>query len=104
MRFGLCAASLFGLALSSATAAETIRVEVKSLAFAPVQLSAHIGDTIEWANSDFVVHTATARDNTFNVIIPAKGSGRVTLQKAGVFDYYCRFHPNMKGNISVSAE
>jgi len=50
------------------------------------------------------VHTATARDNTFNVIIPAKGSGRVTLQKAGVFDYYCRFHPNMKGNISVSAE
>ncbi len=34
--------------------------------------------------------------------IPAKGIGRVTMKKTGVFDYYCRFHPNMVGRVSVA--
>jgi plastocyanin len=36
------------------------------------------------------------------VIIPAKGTGRVVLKKIGVIEYYCRFHPNMVGRISVA--
>jgi plastocyanin len=105
---GFCASSAFGSAVFAATlataAAETIRIDVKNLTFTPAQVSAHIGDTIEWASTDFVAHSATARDKQWDVVIPAKGAGRITLKQAGDIDYYCRFHPNMTGRISVSAE
>ena len=82
-------------------AAETIRFTIDKLTFSPPQVSAHVGDTIEWKNSDFVAHTATARNKDWDVVIPAKGTGRVMLQHAGDFDYFCRIHPNMTGRISV---
>ena len=31
-----------------------------------------------------------------------KGVGRVTLDHTGGVDYFCRFHPNMTGRISVA--
>jgi plastocyanin len=90
------------LASASGGAAETIRVGVDKLTFTPAQLSAHVGDTVEWVNSDFVAHTATTRKKEWDVAIPAKGTGRVTLKSAGTIDYFCRFHPNMVGRISVA--
>ena len=87
-----------------ALAAETIRITVDKLKFTPTQVSAHVGDSIEWESSDFVAHTATARSKDWDVAIPANGTGRVTLQHAGDVDYFCRFHPNMTGRISVAPE
>jgi plastocyanin len=87
-----------------APAAETIRVTIDKLNFAPAQVSAHVGDTIEWVSSDFVAHTATARNKDWDVAIPPKGTGRVMLQHAGDVDYFCRYHPNMTGKISVEPE
>jgi plastocyanin len=96
-------ALLVALALSSpAIAGETIRVGVDKLKFDPPKVLAHVGDTIEWASSDFVAHTATAKNKDWDVAIPAKGMGRVTLEHAGEVDYFCRFHPNMTGEIVVS--
>ena len=100
-----CAAgSLAGLmvfvsALDSA--AETIRVNVAQLAFAPAQVSAHVGDTIEWVSTDFGAHTTTARSKEWDITIPPKGTGSVTLKSVEVIDHYCRFHPNMKGRVIV---
>jgi plastocyanin len=85
-----------------AIAGETVRVIVDKLKFDPPKISAHVGDTIEWASSDFVVHTATARNKDWDVTVPAKGMGRVTLEHPGEVDYFCRFHPNMTGRISVT--
>ena len=53
------------------------------LAFTPAQVSAHVGDTIEWANADFVAHTATARDGAWDVMIPAKATKSVVLKADG---------------------
>ena len=89
------------VAWASGGAAKTIHVVVDKLTFTPTQVSAHVGDVIEWANSDFVAHTATARNKAWDVAIPAKGIGRVTLNRAGLIEYYCRFHPNMVGRISI---
>ena len=103
----LCALILLlGLAAFAApiAQAETIRVDVNKLTFTPARVSAHVGDTIEWVNADFVAHTATARNNEWDVPIPVKGTGRLTLKRAGDIDYYCRFHPNMVGRISTSAQ
>ena len=96
-------ALLAALALSSPTiAGETIRIAVDKLKFDPAEISAHVGDTVEWASNDFVAHTATAKSKDWDVAIPAKGMGRVTLEHAGEVDYFCRFHPNMTGRIVVA--
>jgi len=81
--------------------AETVRIEVKALAFSPVQVTAHVGDTLEWVNADFVAHTATAKNNEFDVSLSAGKSGRAVLKKPGKVDYFCRFHPNMAGQVTV---
>ncbi|MGH1575177.1 cupredoxin domain-containing protein [Methylobacterium sp. P31] len=92
------------MALSvSAAWAETIRIRVEDLAFVPAHVSARVGDTIEWVSRDFVAHTATERDGRWDVAIPAGGTGHVVLMQAGEAEYYCRYHPTMRGRISVTA-
>jgi plastocyanin len=81
--------------------AKTIRVEVKDLAFVPAQITAHVGDAIEWMNDDFVVHTATARDGRWDVKLPPHATGRTVVNGPGTVPYYCRYHPNMKAQITV---
>ncbi len=88
--------------VTPAIAAETIRVTIDRLKFDPPQVSAHVGDTIEWVSSDFVAHTATARNKNWDVAIPAKGVGHVILDHPGDVDYFCRYHPFMTGRISVA--
>ena len=75
---------------------------MEKLAFVPAQVSVHVGDTIEWVNSDFVAHTATARDGAWDVLIPVKTTKSIVLKVEGVVDYYCKFHPNMTGRVSVT--
>ena len=82
--------------------AATIQITMQDLVIAPAEVSARVGDTIEWVNRDILAHTATVKGG-MEVMIPARKTGRVTLQKAEAIDYYCRFHPNMKGRITVSA-
>jgi plastocyanin len=92
-----------GLVLAATTArAEVIQIKMEKLGFIPAQVTAHVGDTIEWVNADFVAHTATARDGAWDVLIPVNATRSVVLKAAGQVDYYCKFHPNMTGQISVS--
>ena len=84
------------------TRADGIRVSIEKLAFTPPQVSAHVGDTIQWVNADFVTHTATARNGDWDVMIPADPPRILVLTAGGMVDYYCKFHPNMTGRISVA--
>jgi plastocyanin len=88
----------------SGAVAETIRVEVKNLGFAPAAVTAHVGDTIEWVNDDFVAHTATARNGDWDVKLPPHQTGRPVVKKPGKVEYYCRYHPNMKGEVTIAPE
>lgn len=100
-----CRAVAIALALvavaTNLTSAETITVTIENLSFKPAEVAAKIGDTILWVNKGILDHTATARDNSFDVIQPAKKSISQTLTKIGTFDYYCRYHPNMEGRLVV---
>lgn len=102
-RLAAAAAIFQAAALGGLARADTIHVDIKGLKYMPAQVSAHVGDTIEWANEDFVVHTATARDGAWDINLPAHKSGKTTLSKVGKVEYYCRFHPNMKGEITITA-
>jgi plastocyanin len=88
-------------ALVSPASAETIKVTIDKVAYAPVNISARVGDTIEWSNVDLVAHTSTARDKSFDLMVMPNKKQTLTVKKAGEFDYYCKFHPNMTGHISV---
>ncbi|WP_341878507.1 cupredoxin family copper-binding protein (plasmid) [Aminobacter sp. P9b] len=93
------AAALFVAAFPAQ--AETIQVTIEKLVFSPVEVNAKVGDTIEWINKDVFVHTATVKGG-WEVMIPAKKSASMVVEKAGPVEYYCRFHPNMKGRLTVS--
>src|SRR4029450_3786936 len=76
--------------------AETIQITTTDLVFAPADVPAKVGDTIEWINKDVFAHTATARNGDFDVMMPPKKTVTSVLKKAGSVEYYCRYHPNMK--------
>jgi plastocyanin len=102
MRAGLIAvAAALSAALVSPASAETIKVTIDKVAYAPVNITARVGDVIEWSNVDLVGHTSTARDKSFDIMILPNKKQTMTVKKAGEFDYYCKFHPNMTGHISV---
>jgi plastocyanin len=82
--------------------AETIQIVIENLVFAPAEVSAKVGDTIEWVNKDVFAHTATARNGDFDINQPPKKSVTSVLNKAGTVEYYCRFHPNMKAVLKIA--
>jgi len=100
-RFTFLAIALCGLAAVPAQAA-TIDVVMQNLVVKPAEVAAKVGDTIRWDNKDFVAHTATATDKSFDVMLPAGKSGSAVMTKAGTFDYICKFHPNMKAKVIVT--
>jgi plastocyanin len=82
--------------------ATTVGISMDNLEIAPAEVSAKVGDTIEWVNKDPFAHTATAKSGDWDVMLPPRKSGSLVLKKAGTFEYYCRFHPNMKGVLTVT--
>ena len=82
--------------------AATIQIVMENLVVAPAEVSAKVGDTIEWVNKDVFVHTATARNGDFDVNLPPKKTVTSVLNKAGTVEYYCRFHPNMKAVLKIA--
>lgn len=75
---------------------------MEDLVISPADMSAKVGDTIEWINKDVFAHTATAKKNgDFDVMLPPQKSATFVLKKAGTIDYYCRYHPNMKATLKV---
>ena len=53
-------------------------------------------------NKDIFAHTATARNDDFDVTIAPKKTVTSVLNKAGTVDYYCRYHPNMKAVLKIA--
>lgn len=99
----LAAAMILGLigAGPRPAAAAVLRIVIENIAYHDVPATAHVGDVVVWVNKDFVDHTATARDGSFNVLLPAGKTVRMTLKRAGKVAFYCRFHPQMTGTIVV---
>jgi plastocyanin len=95
--------ALSGLGLAPALGSAVLTVEVADLGFAPAASQARVGDRIEWRNDDFIDHTATAEDGSWEVLLPAGERSGITLSRAGTILYYCRYHPQMKGRIGVEA-
>lgn len=79
----------------------TVSVVIDKLAYGPIPSNLRVGDTILWLNRDIFRHSVTDRGH-FNLDLAAGGQGRMTLGKAGVFPFTCKYHPGMKGVLRVS--
>lgn len=94
--------------LASAPSVEAARspmvhtVVIDKMKFGPPPAGIRVGDTILWINRDIFRHTATARDKSFEVDLAAKASGRTVVTRAGPVPFYCKYHPSMKGALTVA--
>jgi plastocyanin len=84
---------------AAAAAPRTYTIVMDKMKFGAVPRGIRIGDVIVWVNNDIFRHTATARDGSFNVDLPAKASGKTIVKRAGAIPFYCKYHPGMKGTL-----
>lgn len=90
----------FGFASGAAAPPpKVVQVVIDKATFGDTPSGVRAGDTIEWINKDIFDHTATSKLGGWDVVVPAGKKARVVMKTAGVFDYFCRFHPNMVGKI-----
>jgi len=86
-----------------AATAATADAEIRDFAFAPATLSVPVGSTVTWRNTGEAPHTVTAEDGSFDSdMIAAGGSWARKFETAGSFAYFCAFHPDMAGTITVT--
>ena len=83
--------------------AESVAVEIKDFSFNPPEITVPAGGSVTWTNGDSTPHTATGLDREAlqsGAIAPGETFTQ-TFATAGTFEYFCEFHPNMKGSIVV---
>ena len=94
-------------------AATTTAVDVKDFTYVPEAITVSVGATVTWTNQDKFSHTVTQgspddpgefegklgeRDS-----FEAKGlTTEWTFDESGTYQYYCRYHPNMRGTVIVT--
>ena len=79
------------------------QVTIRLVKFSPATIEIKTGQTVEWTNDDLTPHTVTSQGagDLSSGSIDAGASWRYTFTKAGSFQYYCTFHPEMKGTVVV---
>jgi plastocyanin len=92
-----------GMADAGADAAESLAVEIKDFAFNPPEIAVPVGGSVTWTNQDNAPHTATGLDREAlqSGAIAFSESFTQAFDTAGTYEYFCEFHPNMKGSIVV---
>ena len=98
---GVIAFAMISIAPASAVPAVK-QITLGAMSVSPMQLTVKTGETVEWINKDVVDHTSTEKKSAaWNVSIAPGKSAKVVMKKAGTFDYYCRYHPNMVAKLIV---
>jgi plastocyanin len=86
-----------------------VRIISPHVGFNPNAFDIQVGDTVTWINDDQDnAHSATADSTSVvkfvEVDLTSPGaSTRVTFMTAGKATYHCKYHPGMKGSLTVNA-
>jgi len=102
----LAAMTLTSLALGTAApaaAGQTYTVTMANMSYGTIPSGLKVGDTVIWVNRDTVLHTATARDHSFDLRIAPGRSAKLVLGKSGNIAFYCIFHAAMRGTLTVAS-
>ena len=88
--------------IAPATASAAVPVDIQFQAFSPTPLEVLPGETVEWDNISSRAHTVTADDESFDSgDIEAGDRFERTFDAVGAYDYHCRIHAGMVGELDV---
>ena len=102
MRALILGAALLAAASPAAASPHTYTVIIDKMKFGALPTALQVGDRIVWDNRDIFQHSATAKDKSFDVDLPAGRKGTLVLRKAGDIAFDCKYHPGMKGVLKVA--
>ena len=81
-----------------------VTLTAANFAFSPADISAGVGDTIEFTNEDDTEHSFTSEEAGIDE--DAEGGGSVSISlgdvEPGSYEYVCKYHPEMTGNLEVT--
>ena len=89
---------------AAAAAGDVVKVTMKDIKFVPADITAKVGQKIEWTNTDTPAHNVTAKDGAdfaSDTLNPGD-TFDYTPTKAGKIDYVCTIHPGQSGTITVT--
>jgi plastocyanin len=103
MTRALATAAIAAASLAAAPAAfGAIPVNIEFQAFSPTPLDVLPGEKVEWTNVSERAHTVTADDDSFDSGDIEAGDGfERTFDTVGAYNYHCRIHPGMVGELDV---
>jgi plastocyanin len=95
---------LLVLLISSSIFAANHVIDQKGKTFIPHTVTAKVGDTLTFKNSDPFAHNAYTDDeeNEFDIGMQSPGKDKtVKIKAAGKFNVECAIHPNMLLEVTV---
>jgi plastocyanin len=72
--------------------------------FIPSYAIVPVDARVTWSNKDYVAHTATAVDGSFDTqpVLPGSSITLAIDHAPGTISYYCKIHPWMQGTIQIT--
>lgn len=104
---GVVGAQMVALGWWGWVAAGASDVEVRVFQFRPGRADVGAGGSITWVNRDDIGHTVTSGepgegDGRFDAVLDGRSAAAtVRFAEPGVYPYFCRRHPAMRGEIRV---
>ncbi|HZE13344.1 MAG TPA: plastocyanin/azurin family copper-binding protein, partial [Chthoniobacterales bacterium] len=79
------------------------KVTIPTLKYSPEAVEIKTGETVVWNNNNLTPHTVASESATElnSRSIEPGASWNHKFSQAGTFPYYCTFHTEMKGTITV---
>ena len=89
-----------------ATSARVSQIVLHANCFSPTLARVPVGTMVKWINKDPYEHTVTGAANSWGSFSPlgfseATRATKMRFTRAGVFPYFCAFHPGMVGTVLV---
>lgn len=81
-----------------------VKIRIVAFGFGPTKATVVIGvnNTLVWTNEDPVLHTVTDRQGGFgSANLKTSQSFNFTFTTPGVYNYFCKLHPLMEGQVIV---
>jgi plastocyanin len=98
--FAAATAALGPAAPAAPAATETHVVTIDKMKYSAIPILKR-GDVLQFVNKDLFRHTVTATNGKFNLDLMPGKSGKLTVNWAGTAAFYCRYHPGMRGSMTV---
>jgi plastocyanin len=88
-------------ALPAAAEPKEVVITMGNMTYGKIPSGIKVGDTIVWVNRDTAIHSATAKDHSFDIRANPGQTIKMTAAKAGTFPFICIYHSMMRGTLTI---